>query len=316
MKPELSAIVTCYFEEKSIDEFYGRLRGTLEKTGRPFEILMVNDGSTDRTLEKLRAIHARDLHVTVIDFFKNAGQVCAMSAGIERAEGRALIFMDSDLQLDPEELPLLLAEFDRGLDVVSGARKGRRDPLSRRAFSFFANKIMRGVTRAPFTDFGCTFKVFRADLVRAHGVGPLKPFSPIYTIRSAGRCLEIPVSHHPRRYGRSGWTFRKLFHFNLDHLLGYSEVFQVLSGVALLVAFLTFIRITLAWTFPASIIASGVTTGLILNSLLFSTALLLGVLALVGEYVIRMHDQQQRGPRYIVREVLPKREAPPPVGGA
>ena len=310
-RPELSAVVTCYFEEKSIDEFYARLRATLEKTGRTFEILLVNDGSTDATLERLRSIHARDAHVTVIDLFRNAGQACAMTAAIERCRGRALVFIDSDLQLDPEDLPLLLAAYDEGADVVSGARRGRQDPLARRVFSFFANRTLRGMTRTRFTDFGCTFKVFRADLILAFGFGPKQPFNPVYVIRSAGRTREVAVTHHARPYGRSGWTLRKLWTFYLDNLLGYSEgTFQALSALAFGAAFLTLVRIALAWIFPASVLAV-VTTGLILNALLLSVAVLLGALGLLGEYVIRIHNRDSWGPRYIVREVLAARPAAP-----
>jgi glycosyltransferase involved in cell wall biosynthesis len=314
-RPELSAVVTCYFEEKSIDEFYSRLRATLEKTGRSFEILLVNDGSTDGTLEHLRSIHARDTHVTVIDLFRNAGQACAMTAAIERGRGRAVVFIDSDLQLDPEDLPLLLSEYDQGADVVSGARRERQDPLARRVFSSFANRTLRRMTRTQFTDFGCTFKVFRADLIRAFEFGPKQPFNPVYVIRSAGRTREVLVTHHPRRYGRSGWTLRKLWTFYLDNLLGYSEgTFQALSALAFAAALLTLVRIALAWVFPASVLAV-VTTGLILNALLLSMAVLLGVLGLLGEYVIRLHNRESWGPRYVVREVLAARgvaESPAP----
>src|SRR5581483_7785681 len=171
-RPQLSVIITCYYEEKSIDEFYGRLRKTLEGTRRSFEIVMVNDGSTDGTIARLKAIHARDAGVTVVDLLRNSGQVCAMAAGVAHATGEDFVFMDSDLQLDPEELPLLLAEFDKDADLVSGARKDRRDPIHRRVFSYFGNLILRRMTRAPFSDFGCTFKVYRGALIRGAQLGP------------------------------------------------------------------------------------------------------------------------------------------------
>jgi len=301
-EPEFSVVVTCYYEERSIDEFYARLRATLEKLGRPFELVMVNDGSTDGTFERLKAIHARDPHVTVLDLFRNSGQGNAMTAAIERARGRHFVFMDSDLQLDPEELPLLVAAFDEGNDVVSGARRERRDALSRRLFSALANVIMRRMTRAPFTDFGCTFKIYRGELIRAYEPGPRRPFT-LYIMRGASRFKEVAVNHHPRKYGKSGWTLRKLWRFNLENFLGASEgTFQRVSFIAFAIAALTFLRIALAWLIPASILGQPVTTGLILNALLLATAALLGVLALVGEYVVRLHNRAFGGPRYIVRE--------------
>lgn len=305
MPPELSVIISCFYEEQSIDEFYGRLRATLEATGRRFEVIIVNDGSTDGTLERLRAIHARDPDVTVVDLFRNSGQACAITAGIERATGANFVFMDSDLQLEPEELPSLLAAFDRGADVVSGVRRLRKDPLRRRLYSVLANWVMRRVARADLTDFGCTFKVFRGALIRAHEFGPRRPFNPVYVIRSAGRCCEVPVTHHPRRYGASGWTLSKLLRFNLENMLGLAVgAFQVVSGAAFVVACLTFARIALAWTFPGSILAGQPTTGLLLNAMLLATALIVALVALVGEYVVRLHGHQYAGPSYVVREVL------------
>jgi glycosyltransferase involved in cell wall biosynthesis len=229
-----------------------------------------------------------------------------MAAGVAHATGNDFVFMDSDLQLDPEELPLLLTELDAGADLVSGARKNRQDPLHRRVFSLFGNLVLRRMTRAPFTDFGCTFKVYRGALIRAAELGPHRPYTNLL-MRLASRFREVPVTHHPRRYGRSGWTFGKLFRFNLDHVLALEGLFQTISGVAFLIALLTFTRIAVAWVLPWSVLSSPVSTGLILNALLLATATLLVVNALVGEYVIRLYAGQQRMPAYVVREVLPAR---------
>lgn len=308
-RPYISVVISCYFEEQTIHEFHQRLRGTLEATGESYEILIVNDGSTDGTFAALESIHAEDPSVTVLDLCRNAGQAAALTAGLVRAEGERIAMMDSDLQLDPEELPQLLERFDeKGLDVVSGVRKVRRDPLGRRIASYFANRVVRRVTGHDLTDFGCTYKIFRGDLVRAHELGPRNPLQQALLLRSAGRVGEIDVNHHPRPHGRSGWSFGRLFALNLDHLLGASGgVFQWLSLFAFLIAGLTLARIVLAWLLPGSILAAPVTTGLLLNAMLLSTAFLLGVLALVGEYVIRTHSRAYGGPKYVVRTVLGKR---------
>jgi glycosyltransferase involved in cell wall biosynthesis len=299
---EFSSIVTCYFEERSIDEFYTRLRRTLEATRRSFEIVMVNDGSTDGTLAKLREIHARSTHVTVVDLLRNFGQGYAMTAGVAHATGRNFIFMDSDLQLDPEDLPKLLEEFDKGYDVVSGVRANRRDPLKRKLGSWVANKVLRRLTRAPFTDFGCTYKIYRGALMNAMQLGPSRPYT-LLMLRLASRFKEVQVGHHPRRYGKSGWSFPSLFNFMLGSFLLLERTFQIISVLAFVVAMLTFIRIALAWAVPGSLLGSPITNGLILNSLLLSTAALLVVQALVGEYVIRIHAHQLSLPGYIVRDV-------------
>jgi glycosyltransferase involved in cell wall biosynthesis len=132
LKPEISAVITCYFEEVSIEEFHARLSSTLKSTGRAYEIIFVNDGSTDATFDKLKTIFNIDPRVTVImDLFRNSGQAAAITAGLERARGDIILLMDSDLQLSPEELPLLLTEYDKGADIVTGYRKNRKDSLRR-----------------------------------------------------------------------------------------------------------------------------------------------------------------------------------------
>ena len=307
---ELSFIVTCYFEEQSIDEFASRLLKTARSLGRSFEVVMVNDGSTDGTFDKLKVLFERDAEVTtIIDLYRNAGQVAAMTAGITHARGRAFVFIDSDLQLDPEEFPTLLAEFDRGYDIVSGVRKNRRDSLLRVVPSKLANAVMRRVARHDLTDFGCTFKIYDAELVRAFELGPFKIFRTAYVFSRAGRVKEVPVTHHERRYGRSGWTFRKLFAFYMDHLVGLSErPFQLLSLACLLLAGVFGVRLLAAWAVPLSILPE-VTPGLILNAIVINLLLLLGVLSLIGEYVMRNFLMLQRYPGYVVRELRQKDSA-------
>ena len=216
-----------------------------------------------------------------------------MTAVITHARGRAFVFIDSDMQLDPEEFPTLLAEFDRGDDIVSGVRKNRRDSLLRVVPSKLANAVMRRVARHDLTDFGCTFKIFRTA----------------YVFSRAGRVKEVPVTHHERRYGRSGWTFRKLFAFYMDHLVGLSErPFQLLSLSCLLLAGLFGLRLLASWPVPLSILAE-VTPGLILNVIVLGLLLLLGVLSLIGEYVMRNFLMLQRYPGYVVRELRQKESA-------
>ena len=126
--PEFSVLITCYFEERSIEEFHARLSEAMRALGRSYEIIFVNDGSTDRTFEKLSGIFDRDPSVSaILDMFRNAGQLAAITAALCESRGRALLLMDSDLQLAPEEIPLLVAEYDKGFDVVSGARVNRKD---------------------------------------------------------------------------------------------------------------------------------------------------------------------------------------------
>ena len=314
-EPEFSIVTTCYYEEQSIDEFYTRLRATAESLGRSYELVMVNDGSTDRTFEKLKGFFDRDPRVTtIIDLYRNAGQVNAMTAGLTHARGRAIVFMDSDLQLDPEDLPTLVREYDQGYDIVSGYRKDRKGPFLRKIPSMLANVVMRKVARHELSDFGCTYKIYDAKLVRAFEFGPFKPWRTAYVFSRAQRCREVPVSHHERKYGESGWTYRRLFGFFMDHLVGISErPFQLISLVCLAFAALFAARIALAWVVPFQFLPV-VTTGILLNAIAISLLIVLSVLAAIGEYVLRNFLTMQRYPGYIIREIHQK-ESPVGVEG-
>jgi glycosyltransferase involved in cell wall biosynthesis len=303
--PELSFVITCFNEERGIEEFYARLRKTIDLLELSSETILVNDGSTDQTWSKLLEIQARDPDVTLLDLVRNSGQCAAISAGVVEARGRHFVFMDSDLQLDPEELPELLRPFQKGQDVVNGVRRQRRDTLRRRIPSWLANRVLRGVAGVPFTDFGCTFQIMRGELVRAHGFGPEKAFNNVLVARSAGRCCEVLVSHHERPYGESGWTTVALWRYLVDNMVLYSQgLFQYFSLFALVIALLTLVRIFL----PGSILAS-VSHGLLLNAVLLSSAAVLAVVGFVGEYVLRTFATHARGPLYIVRELRPSRRS-------
>ncbi|MBW2416626.1 MAG: glycosyltransferase family 2 protein [Deltaproteobacteria bacterium] len=306
-QPDFSIITTCYFEEQSIDEFYTRLRKTARSLGRSYEMVMVNDGSTDGTFARLKHFFDTDPNVTtVLDLYRNAGQVNAMTAGLTHARGKALVFIDSDLQLDPEDLPSLVEEFDKGYDIVTGYRKDRRDPLLRRIPSWLANIVMRRVARHSLRDFGCTFKIYDAELVRAFELGPFKPWVTAYIFSRAQSCKELPVAHHARKYGESGWTLRKLVSFYMDHMVGLSErPFQWMSALCLAFAFLFFLRIGFAWAVPINVLPE-VTSGMILNAIAFGLLVTLAVLSAVGEYVMRSFLMAQKYPAYVIREIHEK----------
>lgn len=304
MKPEFSVIITCYFEEQSIEEFHTRLSNALEKCGRTYEIVMVNDGSTDGTFAKFKEIYDKDAHVTtIVDLFRNSGQLSAMTAGVCHARGKHFVFMDSDLQLEPEELSLLIREFDKGYDVVSGCRKNRKDSLTRKISSKLANLIVKKVSGHSITDFGCTFKIYNGKLIRAFELGPHQLFQTAYIYSRAQRVKEVPITHHARKYGKSGWTFKKLFSFHMDNVVGISRrPFQWLSVICMLFAFLFFLRVAISWVLPFSVLKE-VTPGLLLNMQVFALLLLLAVLAVAGEYVIRNFIFLQKYPAYIIREI-------------
>ncbi len=301
---DFSILISCYFEEQSIEEFHRRLSATLESMGRSYEIIFVNDGCSDRTFELLRSIYDTDPHVTaIVDLYKNSGQPNAKTPAVMLARGGAFVLLDSDLQLDPEELPLLVRKYDEGYDVVSGYREGRQDRLLRTIPSRLANSIMRAASNSSLRDFGCTYKIYDARLVRAFEFDAWKPWRPVPVIAGASRIAEVPVTHHPRKYGQSGWTFRKLFAYNMENIVNLSErPFQMVGTACLLIAAVFAGRLALEFFFRISIL-SHVTTGLVLNVIAVSTLTILAVLAVIGEFTVRNFLVLQRRPAFIVREI-------------
>lgn len=302
---EFSVLITCYYEENSIDEFYRRLSATLENLNRSYEIIFVNDGSHDGTWEKLKAILAKDPHVhAIVDLFKNSGQQAAATAALNESRGRTLVYIDSDLQLAPEELPLLVAEYDRGFDLVTGYRKERKDSWFRIVPSFLANVIMRKASHSRIRDFGCTFKICNAVPVRAFQFGPRHLFTFVEVISKLDRIAEVPISHFPRRYGSSGWTFAKLLKYNMDNMVILSErPFQATALLCLIVALLLVLRILLYRFYPVMILPS-VSTGLLLNAIVVGLLITVAMLSVVGEFAIRSFFAHRDAPLYIVREKI------------
>jgi glycosyltransferase involved in cell wall biosynthesis len=305
---EFSVLITCYYEERSIDEFYQRLSAALEGLNRSYEIIFVNDGSRDGTWEKLKAIFAKDPRVTVIlDLFKNSGQQAAGTAALDESRGRALVYIDSDLQLAPEELPRLVEEYDRGFDLVTGYRENRKDSLLRILPSFLANIIMRRASHRNLRDFGCTFKIFNAVPVRAFHFGPRHVTSFVEVIAKIDRVAEVPVTHYPRKYGSSGWTFGKLIKYNTDNLVILSErPFQMSALLCVTAAMLLAARILLYRIFPVQILTT-VSNGLLLNATLIALLVNVALLSWVGEFAIRSFFAHKALPMYIVRERLSRR---------
>jgi glycosyltransferase involved in cell wall biosynthesis len=302
---DFSVCITCYHEENSIDEFYRRLSATLESLNRSYEIIFVNDGSRDRTWEKLKAIFANDPHVhAVLDLFKNSGQRAGATAAINESRGKAIVLMDSDLQLAPEDLPRLVAEYDRGFDLVTGYRENRKDSLFRILPSKLANVIMRRASRSNIRDFGCTFNIYNATLVRAFQYGPRNLANGVEMISRLERIAQLPVTHFPRRYGKSGWTFSSLMKYNMDNVVILSErPFQVVAFICFIATLLLAIRVLFYRLWPIAILPS-VTNGLLLNAIVVSLLVNVALSCLTGEFAIRSFFQHKAIPLYVVREKL------------
>ena len=217
-QPELSVIVPFYNEQDSIRRMHAAIVDAVEPLGVPFEMVFVNDGSRDRTLEIATDIARADDRVMVVNFRRNYGQTPAMAAGIEQANGRVLVTMDGDLQNDPRDIEQFLAKIDEGFDIVVGWRHNRQDKLvSRKIPSKIANWIIGKVTGVPIKDNGCSLKAYRAELIKAIPLySEMHRFIPAVASIAGPRIAEIKVRHHARQFGQSKYGLSRIYKVLLD----------------------------------------------------------------------------------------------------
>ena len=217
-KPYLSVAVPVYNEEDSVCLLYEKIRVVCESLNKDYEIIFVDDGSSDRTLEILAKIQKNDAHVKAVSFRKNYGQTAAMAAGFDCAQGENVVSMDGDLQNDPSDIPMLLKKMEDGYDVVCGWRKNRQDKFwSRRFPSIIANWIIGRVTGVRIHDNGCSLKAYRASIIKnVFLYGEMHRFIPAMTTLTGARVSEIVVKHHARQFGKSKYGISRVWRVILD----------------------------------------------------------------------------------------------------
>lgn len=214
-------MIPVFNEEESVAPLAEAITKVVEELGRPYEIIFVNDGSTDNTSERLLEVSRIFPNTEILSFSRNFGQTAALAAGFHRARGRYIITMDGDLQNDPEDIPRITHILDQGYDIVSGWRKDRKDSfLTRLLPSIVANRILSWVTDVRIHDFGCTLKGYRADFVRRLRLySDMHRYIPGMATAVGARVKEIVVQHHPRRYGKSKYGISRAFKVLTDMIV-------------------------------------------------------------------------------------------------
>jgi len=314
LEETLSVLIPVYNEEGNLSLLCDKLIAALKKTSRAYEIIFIDDGSSDGTLEMLLDLRNENPNIKIISFSRNFGQTSALSAGIDFSKGDILIPMDGDLQNDPEDILLLLKKIEEGYDVVSGWRKGRRDPfLTRRLPSVIANKIISLIGGVHLHDYGCTLKAYRRDILKNIKLyGEMHRFIPIYAEWIGARVSEIPVRHFPRRSGSSKYGMGRVFKVILDlmvvkFLLSYSQKpIYVFGGMGLLMILGAFVSGGCAIYLKLFERVSFILTPLPLLSVLL---LMLGFLSILmgflAEILTRTYYESQGKPTYQIKETIP-----------
>jgi dolichol-phosphate mannosyltransferase len=310
---KISVIVPIFNEEQNIDLVLDALFPVLQTIGCDFEIVAVNDGSTDRTYEHLSAAAAKHPQLRVVSFRRNYGQTAAIMAGIDHSSGDVLIFIDADLQNDPQDIPRLLAKLNEGYDVVSGWRKDRKDARIRRNFtSRAANVFISWYSGVHLKDYGCTLKAYRADVIRGVRLyGEMHRFIPIYAAWMGARVTEMPVRHHPRRFGQSKYGLERTIKVPLDLIVikfldrYFTRPIYLFGGFGILSILVSFgiVGLMVFWKLFEGIYM--ISTPLpVLAAIAFLIGIISILLGLLAEMIVRTYFESQRRRTYDIRDIL------------
>lgn len=311
IQPDLSVIVPFYNEEDNIARMHSAIVEALEPLGIDFEVVFVNDGSRDRTLEIAIEIARGNPNVRIVNFRRNYGQTPAMAAGIEHAHGKVLVTMDGDMQNDPRDIGHFLAKINEGYDIVVGWRFNRQDKLvSRKIPSMIANWIIGKVTGVPIKDNGCSLKAYRASLIKEIPLySEMHRFIPAMASIAGPRIAEIKVRHHARQFGQSKYGLSRIYKVLLD-LMVIKTITSFMSrplhwfsllATPLLLAGSAALGFSLwRWAFTVGSIALPVAgTGIIL----IISAIILICGGVLGELIYRVGDVRERDLTRLTRTV-------------
>jgi glycosyltransferase involved in cell wall biosynthesis len=305
-RPLISVIVPMYNGAELVEPCHRALMPVLDRLAGGVEVIYVDDGSSDGTVEALMQVQAGDPRVRVIELAANFGQHAAFTAGFEHARGRYLVTMDADLQCDPADIPRLIEPLTQGYDLVSGVRLNRKDPGARQIFSRLTTALVSRLARVQLRDIGCPLNAFTDDVARSLApFGELRRFLKPLAVRVARRVTEVEVQHRPRVRRRSSYSATGLVRLFMDFFVNaIGDVFAwiflisaVLAALLAVLAALTFAVGMFSQTAAGGVVAAAVCLGLALQ------AALLALFGLAGDYIQRIYRQSSGRPFYLVRRI-------------
>lgn len=310
----LSVVIPVYNERENLPLLHHAIHEALARCRHAWEVVFVDDGSTDGSAEILERLAYEDPeHVRVVFLRRNFGQTAAIAAGIDHAQGEIIVLMDADLQNDPQDIPRLVAKLEEGYDVVSGWRKERKDAfLTRTLPSRLANALISWVTGVHLHDYGCTLKAYRREVLQGFRLyGEMHRFIPAYAASVGARITEIPVQHHPRKYGKAKYGLERTLKVILDlftvkFLLSYfHKPIYLFGGVGMLLilpSILLLIFLVLRRIFwEVALFTSPLFQLSLMFVILGFQSILMG---LIAELLVRTYHEAQGKPTYTVRREL------------
>ncbi len=313
VKPSLSIIIPVFNEAENLEPLFAELIPVLENLGLTFEVLAIDDGSTDNSWAVLQALHNKDSRIKLIRLRKNFGQTPALSAGFDHARGDIVISLDADLQNDPRDIPVLVAKVREGFDIVSGWRKNRKDKFfSRRIPSMVANWLISSLTGVKLHDYGCTMKAFRKEVIKSIKLyGELHRFIPAIASYMGVSIAEVQVHHRPRRHGKSKYSIFRFTRVILDmltvkFLLSYSTRPLQIFGLLGLVSGILGFAISLWLSYQRLILKMSVANRplLLLGVLLMVVGFQFITLGLLAEILVRAYHESSGKSIYHIREII------------
>lgn len=314
--PKISFVIPCFNEEQNLKPLYNELKAVISQNSFTAEMIFTDDGSSDKSYEFLEQLAKSDSHVKVIKLRRNFGQTAAMAAGIDAARGEYIIPIDADRQNDPADAPRLLAKAEEGYEVVSGWRRYRKDPLSKKIPSRIANKLISWISGVKLHDYGCTLKVYHRDVIKDVPLyGEMHRFMPIHASWMGANVTELPVNHRPRVAGKSNYGLSRTFKVLLDLLLvkflgTYStKPIYFFGGFGLISIFLGFIffTITLIQKFAADVWVHK-NPMMVMGILFFIIGVQMIMLGILAELITRTYHESQKKPIYMVEKRLNQEE--------
>jgi len=312
---DLSIVIPVYNERESIPKLYEELDKTLSEMPLKYEVLLIDDGSTDGTFDELKKIHEKNNLFKVIRFRRNFGQTAALSAGFDFAKGDIIVTLDADLQNDPRDIPLLLEKINEGYDIVSGWRVNRKDKALTRKFpSMVANKIISKLTGVHLHDYGCTLKAYRKEVVKNIELyGEMHRYIPAIASWMGVSVAEVPVRHHSRKYGKSKYGISRTIKVTLDIItvkffLSYSQkpiqIFGLLGLFSSTIGFILTVYLIIMRVFFKVPLSDRPL--FILSIFMIFIGIQLITMGLLAEILMRIHHEVGKEATYTIRETLLK----------
>jgi len=311
--PDISVVIPVLNEEQNIRPLYAELKAVLGALGKTYEIIFVDDGSTDNSFDAIKDLCGEDRFVKAIRFARNYGQTAALAAGFRNAQGKVIVTLDSDLQNDPQDIPLLLNKLDEGYDIASGWRKNRKDPFWSKKFpSWIANFLISKITGVYLHDYGCTLKAYKREAISNMALyGEMHRFLPALASWRGVSIAEVIVNHRARIHGRTNYGLMRITTVLLDlitvkFLLSFStKPIQLFGGWGISLLLLS--GVSGVSVILMKFLQNEDMTG---NPLLYLTILFLVVgiqfvmMGLLGEIMARIYHESQRHSTYVIKDKI------------